>query len=105
MDVNLATGLAIAIARRTPVVLLDDPTAGLGTRALGRLHDCLRFMKGAGTAVVLATSDLFVAGRIADRIGILKTGRLVAERSREEFEGRRLADLYTDYIGYPTAGV
>jgi ABC-2 type transport system ATP-binding protein len=46
----------------------------------------------------MSTHDIFRAKEIADRVGILKEGRLVMERTREEFEYEDLVKIYLDYM-------
>ncbi len=72
-------GLAIATARRASAMLLDEPTSGLDPAAAHDLAQSLLKAKAAGLAVLMATHDLFNALQVADRIGILRAGRLVAE--------------------------
>ena len=83
--------VAQALVHRPPVVVLDEPTAGVDValrenlwRFIGRLHQ-------SGTTVVLTTHDLAEAQRLCRRIAILKKGEIVAidqtEALLQRFEG------------------
>ncbi len=51
-----------------------------------------------GKAILMCTHDIFRAKDIANRIGIMKEGRLVLERTREEFEQENLEKIYLNYM-------
>ena len=72
-------GLAIAHAKQAKAMLLDEPTSGLDPAAANDFAARVRAARDDGMAVLMATHDLFNAKQVADRIGILREGRLVAE--------------------------
>ena len=72
-------GLAIASAKQAQVMLLDEPTSGLDPSAANDFAQRIRAAAQRGVAVLMATHDLFNAKQVADRIGIMKAGRLVEE--------------------------
>jgi len=72
-------GLAIAHAKQASAMLLDEPTSGLDPGASNDFAQRIRAAADAGMAVLMATHDLFNARQVADRIGIMSEGRLVAE--------------------------
>ena len=68
-----------ALARRPPVLLLDEPAAGLdddARRALGRR---LRELAAGGTAVLLVDHDMWLVLEVCDRVTVLDRGRVIAE--------------------------
>lgn len=69
---------ALALARRTPLVIADEPTAELDRGSAGPLLEAVRSHAGAGTAFVIATHDDDVIA-IADRVLRLDRGRVVGE--------------------------
>ncbi|HEY0160392.1 MAG TPA: ABC transporter ATP-binding protein [Thermoanaerobaculia bacterium] len=75
----------LALAHRPPLLLLDEPTDGLDpvvrNRALAHLAEHLA---DTPTTVVIATHHLHEVESLADEIGVLGTGRLVAQLSRDE---------------------
>ena len=70
--------LALAIVGRPRLVFLDEPTAGLDPAARARTDGLIGELRAAGVTVVLTTHDLAQAERLADRIAIIDTGRIVA---------------------------
>jgi ABC-2 type transport system ATP-binding protein len=60
-------------------MLLDEPTSGLDPGAANDFAQRVRAAADAGMAVLMATHDLFNAKQVADCIGIMKEGRLVAQ--------------------------
>lgn len=87
-------GLAIATARRASAMLLDEPTSGLDPSAANDLAQSLLQLKASGLAVLMATHDLFNALQVADRIGILRQGRLVAELDPRDVAHDELERIY-----------
>ena len=69
--------LALAIAHNPPVLILDEPTAGLDVPSRVELHKIIRELKEAGTTVLLATHDMAEAEEMTDRVAILLRGEIV----------------------------
>jgi ABC-2 type transport system ATP-binding protein len=90
-------GLAIASAKQAKVMLLDEPTSGLDPSAANDFAQRIRAAADLGMAVLMATHDLFNAKQVADRIGIMKAGRLV-----EEFDAHTVAhdELEHKYLAH-----
>jgi ABC-2 type transport system ATP-binding protein len=70
--------LALAVAHRPPLLLLDEPTAGLDVGSRTALHELMFELKQAGTTIVLATHDMAEAEKMADRVAILLKGKIAA---------------------------
>jgi energy-coupling factor transport system ATP-binding protein len=69
-----------AIAVGSPdVLLLDEPTRGMDAPAMAALETALREHVAAGGGAVLATHDVELAARVADRVVVLGDGEVVAE--------------------------
>ncbi len=97
--------LAIAILQDAPAILLDEPTSGLDPKAGLEFIRLLTDLRDEGKAVLMSTHDIFRAKQLADRVGIMNSGRLVTERSRAELEGEDLESLYVGYMaGGESAG-
>ena len=77
--------LGMALITRPRIVFLDEPTLGLDVRARRDLWRVLESIKGS-TTVVLTTHYLEEAEALADRIGIMHTGRLRALGTAEELK-------------------
>jgi ABC-2 type transport system ATP-binding protein len=91
-------GISIAIIKNAPAVLLDEPTAGLDPKAAEEFLEILGELKNEGKAILMSTHDIFRAKEIGDRVGIMKEGRLVMERTREELQYEDLVKIYIDYM-------
>ncbi|QSB14283.1 heme ABC transporter ATP-binding protein [Natronosporangium hydrolyticum] len=70
--------LARVLAQRTPVVLLDEPTAALDLRHQQAVLQTARRLAAGGVAVVVVLHDLALAGGYADRVVVLDAGRVAA---------------------------
>ncbi len=87
---QLSTGLqrrlalALAIAHNPPAVILDEPTAGLDVASRTELHALMAELRRSGTAILLATHDMAEAEKLADRVAILLSGRIVATGTPRE---------------------
>jgi ABC-2 type transport system ATP-binding protein len=91
-------GIAIAITKDAPNILLDEPTSGLDPKAGSEFMKTLADLKQEGKAVFMSTHDIFRAKAIADRVGIMKEGKLIMLRTREEFLGENLEKIYLEYM-------
>jgi ABC-2 type transport system ATP-binding protein len=91
-------GIAIAMIKDAPALLLDEPTAGLDPKAAAEFQETLRELRERGKAILMCTHDIFRAKEMADRVGIMKEGRKVMERTRAELEHENLERLYLDYM-------
>ena len=91
-------GLAIAIIKDADNIVMDEPTTGLDTKSAAELMQILINLRNAGKSILMCTHDLFRAKAVADRVGIMKEGRLVMLRSREEFLQDDLERIYLDYM-------
>ena len=88
--------LALGIVGRPEVLFLDEPTTGFDPAARRRSWDMIRSLCSAGTTVLLTTHYLDEAEHLADRVGVLAHGRLVAEGTpRELIDG--LADTVVSF--------
>lgn len=78
--------LAVAklMLREPKVILLDEPYASLDLQATKVLEEFLMVSKAAGATTILATHNLTMGFGVADRLVILRQGRLVFEGRREE---------------------
>jgi len=76
---RLALALAIVVAPSPALLLLDEPTRGLDYPSKDRLIGVLRELAGDGHAVVLATHDVELAARVADRAVVLADGQIITD--------------------------
>jgi ABC-2 type transport system ATP-binding protein len=78
--------LAMGLMGDPRVVFLDEPTTGLDPRSRRAVWDVVRGLVADGVTVLLTTQYLEEADQLADRIGVLDGGRLVAEGTAAELK-------------------
>ena len=89
--------LALALVHRPPILFLDEPTTGLDIQSRTALWaEVGRLAKEEGVTVFLTTQYLEEADVLADRVGIIDRGRIVAEGAPTELKAE---------IGRPTVEV
>ncbi len=93
--------LALALVHRPSVLFLDEPTTGLDPQSRAALWDEVRHLaKDEGATVFLTTQYLEEADLLADRIGIIHHGRIVAEGTpdalKESIGRKRIEVVPTD---------
>ena len=79
--------LALGIVGRPDVVFLDEPTTGFDPAARRKAWELVTGLCALGATVLLTTHYLDEAERLADRVGVLSNGRLVAEGTPDELIG------------------
>jgi len=85
--------LALGIVGNPSLLFLDEPTTGFDPAARRRSWDLVDQLGAGGTTVLLTTHYLDEAEHLADRVGVLSAGRLVAEGSPEELIRERSATV------------
>ena len=107
------TALAGALIHDPSLLILDEPLTGLDAGVARQVKDLLQDRVKGGATVILTTHILEVAERMADRIGIIQHGRLVAEGTLDELRARTgeagatLEDVFLELTapeGEPAAG-
>ncbi len=81
---RLAVALAVILAPAPPVLLLDEPTRGLDYPSKDRLVRLLRELVAGGHSVVIATHDVELVARVADRAMVLAEGEVVSDGAARE---------------------
>lgn len=71
--------IASAVVARPPLLVADEPTTALDATVAARVLTLLADLRDAGTAVVLVTHDLGAVARVADRVVVLRDGRVLEE--------------------------
>lgn len=87
-------GIAIALAKNAKALLLDEPTSGLDPAAANDFGQKMQRLAASGLAILMATHDLFLAKRIAHRIGIMRSGVLVELVASDGISTAQLEALY-----------
>jgi len=97
--------LAGALVHRPRILILDEPMVGLDPEGARDLRRRLRALAADGVAIFLSTHSLPVAEEVADRIGIIDRGRLVAAGTLAELRahaggaGASLEEIFLDVLG------
>lgn len=103
------TAYARVLAQRTPLVLLDEPTAALDLAHQEALLRSARSLAREGACVVTVLHDLNLAAAYADRIVVLRGGRLVADDTpRAVLTRERIEAVYGQpvvVIDHPTRSI
>ena len=76
--------LAGALVHDPKLIILDEPLTGLDAGSARQVKNVLRERVAAGGTVIMTTHILEVAERMADRIGVIARGRLIAEGTLDE---------------------
>ncbi|WP_432200134.1 ABC transporter ATP-binding protein [Erythrobacter sp. W53] len=80
------TAIALALLRETPILLLDEPTSGLDPVAIDEFHDLVKALAEGGQTILMVTHDVYGACQVADRVGLLRGGKLVGSFTAENGE-------------------
>jgi branched-chain amino acid transport system ATP-binding protein len=95
-----ALELALALALDPKVLLLDEPTAGMGVEDLDRTVELIKRVR-RGRTVVLVEHNMNVVASLADRVTVLQQGRVLAEGPYEEI--RADPRVISAYLGDASA--
>ena len=76
--------IACALIKSPKVLFMDEPTVGLDPASRRQIWTALKELKKSGVAILLTTHYLEEAELLADRIGIIREGRIVAEGTVQE---------------------
>ena len=88
--------LAIAIAARPRVLLLDEPTAGMSPAETAHITSLVASLERSLTLVIVE-HDMDVVFRLADRVTVLHEGRVLVDGAPEAVRGDRT--VYEVYVG------
>ena len=99
--------LAMTLVGRPRVIFLDEPTTGLDPRSRRELWQIVRELLADEVTVFLTTQYLEEADQLADVVGVLDEGRLVAEGTPAELKARAgaetLDEVFLALTGHPAA--
>lgn len=97
--------LAMTLVSRPRLIFLDEPTSGLDPRSRRDLWQIVRELLADGVTIFLTTQYLEEADQLADTVGLLDGGRLVAEGTPAELKaqagGETLDDVFLALTGHP----
>jgi ABC-2 type transport system ATP-binding protein len=99
--------LAGALIHEPRLLILDEPLTGLDAAIARQVKDLLLERARAGCTIILTTHIMDVAERLVDRIGIIQSGRLLAEGTLEELRtkaggsGATLEEVFLNLVAEP----
>ena len=96
--------LAIALANKPKLLLMDEPTAGMGTKERLKLMELTsRIVRDQSIGVLFTEHDMDVVFGHADRIIVLSYGKLIAEGTPEEVRGNeKVKEIYFGTYAVPS---
>ncbi|QBJ94567.1 ABC transporter ATP-binding protein [Rhodococcus sp. ABRD24] len=89
--------LVLALMTRPELLILDEPTGGLDPLVQIEFHAILREHTAAGGTVLLSSHVLSEVQRIADRVGVLREGRLVAVERLQDLQAKSLHHVVAEF--------
>jgi len=90
-----AVAVARAVMRQAKLVILDEPTAALGVTQTRVVLDLIKRLKSQNIAVIVISHNLNDVQSVADRIAVLRLGRLVAVGPTAQYDAESIVDLMT----------
>jgi ABC-type sugar transport system ATPase subunit len=90
-----AVAVAKAVMWNSKLVMLDEPTAALGVAQTRMVLDLVRRLKDHGLAVMVISHNLNDVFEVADRVAILRLGRMVAQDKLAAFDRQSVVDFMT----------
>ncbi|MCX2951453.1 ABC transporter ATP-binding protein [Lentzea sp. NEAU-D7] len=76
--------VAVGLLHEPRLLVLDEPTAGVDPQSRNQIMDNVRALAAAGMAILYTTHYMEEAERLCDRVGVIDSGRLIAEGTRRE---------------------
>lgn len=91
-------GIAIALAKQSRLILMDEPTRGLDPASAIELASLMKQLSSKGIAFLMATHDLFNAVEVGHTIGIMKQGKMVTTLPVASITAQSLRQIYLETI-------
>jgi ABC-type branched-subunit amino acid transport system ATPase component len=90
-----AVAVAKAVLRQAKLVVMDEPTAALGVTQTRVVLDLIKRLKSQNIAVLVISHNLNDVLAVADRVAVLRLGRLAAVGPLAQFDAESIVDLMT----------
>jgi ABC-type sugar transport system ATPase subunit len=79
-----AVAIARAVAFQARVVIMDEPTAALAVKEVGKVLDLIKHLRDSGVSVILISHRLQDVFNVCDRVMVLRSGQRISERVIKE---------------------
>ena len=90
-----SVAIAKAVLWNSKLVIMDEPTAALGVAQTRMVLNLIRRLADRGLAVIMISHNMNDVFEVADRIAVLRLGRLVSVRPATELDKQIVVDLMT----------
>ncbi|WP_433747512.1 ABC transporter ATP-binding protein [Falsibacillus pallidus] len=91
--------ICAALIHKPKLLLLDEPTLGLDFEASEKIKELILEVARTGVSILLTTHQLDVAQELADRVGIIRSGKLVLEGRTDDILQQYTKNEYTVTVG------
>ena len=105
---NQRLGIAAAIFNNPDLLILDEPTSALDPQGRAEVMSIIKQLSDMGTTIILCTHILSDVERVANRIGIVRDGRMAVEGTIEQIKtdyGRNGKKIILGIFGDPTPAI
>lgn len=105
---NQRLGIAAAIFNDPDLLILDEPTSALDPQGRAEVMNIIKQLSDMGTTIILCTHILSDVERVANRIGIVRDGRMAVEGTIKEIKsnfGRNGKKIVLGVFGDPTPAI
>lgn len=79
--------VARALLTEPPVLILDEPTSNVDPASAERVRETIAAARAQGTTVLLTSHNMFEVQRVAERVGVIDDGKLIAEGTVDQLRG------------------
>lgn len=94
--------LARTLLHEPPVLLLDEPTSAMDPESARRVRDAIQALRSSDRTIILCTHNLAEAEELADKIAIIRFGRIIAQGTPESLKNKLLGPAeYEIRLGNP----
>ncbi|HLX49677.1 MAG TPA: ABC transporter ATP-binding protein [Streptosporangiaceae bacterium] len=97
--------IAVALITDPPIILLDEPTLGLDVEAARTVKEWIRRLAAEGKTVVLTTHQLAVTQELANRIAVIRSGKIIADLPTAELLASYAEDQFQIVVAGPLNGL
>ena len=95
-----AVAIARALLSDAKIILMDEPTAAISVRQVAEVLNLIRYLSDHGIAVVLVSHRMPDVFQVADKIAVLRRGRLVAHKKSGDSSPEEITGLITGAIEF-----